>query len=163
MVTKFSWYEESIKEEEEYSEKSVVRQGTTFADKVRQGNNNNNKLSSSKKKCSTCNPRKHMQKHTITVIGGIQFHHDMCYRNIIIVTPIEHHTSLYGQNISGLFSTIKEFCDNWNIKDYTIVYDHKTDTNEHTKIKIRVDEDTIKRIRDTHFKVIEMEKSRRQI
>ena len=102
-----------------------------------------------------------MKKHIIDIDSGMQFYHDMCCRNMIIVSPVQHHNSLYSMKADHLFHTIQKFCKNWGIDKYTTSFDHDEQTLEHFKIKIRADEQIIKRIRDTHFRVIEMEKSRK--
>lgn len=105
-------------------------------------------------KCYTCFPRTHMKKYIITSYGKVQFHHDMCNRNIIIVTPQQHFTRLVDQSqqvISNFFSAIERFCLNNNITDYTVLYDIKQDATEHFHVKIKADERIIKQLRDDHF------------
>ena len=159
------WYDLAMQDEEEEAEKNKVKKNMSFADKVRVGINSKPKINKiiKKKKCDTCNPRKHMKKHTIETINGIKFHHDMCYRSLIIVTPDEHFTKIKEKDseyIGKMFKTISEFCNDWGLDKYTVMWDFKETGNDHFKIKIKASDDKITRIRDTHFKVIKMEKIR---
>lgn len=124
-----------------------------------------NKLTkrSQKGKCYTCNPRKKVLEHIIQDNNGIIFHHDMCNRSIIVVTPKEHYTSFNDiplESIGKIFKEINIFCNNWNIKDYNVSYNQgEWQTHKHFHLKIKSYDTIIKRMRGDHFRMLALQKS----
>jgi hypothetical protein len=112
------------------------------------------------KKCYTCYPRKKVKAHIIQEIDDITFHHDMCNRNIIVVTPRKHFSNMSScENIDEIFRNISKFCEFWKIEDYNVSYNQGNwQTNKHFHLKIKTHENVIKRMRGDHFVRKGMEK-----
>lgn len=112
-------------------------------------------------KCLTCYPTKLGKKHLITVIDNVSFHYDLCKRPAIIVTPVEHITELPKDNkefLGKLMSSILNFCYNWNIDEYKLVFTNTiNNNNKHFKAKIFFTEKSKSKLdsmRNLHFDVI---------
>lgn len=120
------------------------------------------KSSSQKGKCYTCYPRRKVIEHIIQNQKGITFHHDMCNRNMIIVTPNDHYSSFMdipSEKIGVIFKEIDSFCRNWNIEDYNVVYNQGNwQTHKHFHLKIRTYENIVKRMRGDHFRMVALQK-----
>jgi len=116
-----------------------------------------------KTKCYTCNPRKQVKKHIIESKEGITFHHDMCGRNVIIVTPDHHFEQLDEYTVPEiglLFSLISNFCKNWNINDYSVTYNQGNwQTHKHFHIKIKLEDKIAKRMRGDHFRLLKLKQN----
>lgn len=114
-------------------------------------------------RCFTCKPRGKIKKHVIgySPCGQYLFHHDMNYRPIILVTPIQHITNIEEINdLRSLFKSIREFCEFWTIEDYKVSYNCGTwNKNEHFHIKIHIYEKTATRMRGDHFRMKKFEGS----
>jgi hypothetical protein len=114
------------------------------------------------KKCYTCFPRRKIIEHIILDTGICQFHHDICNRNMLIITPVRHFSNLseaLPNEISLIFHDISNFCVNWNIIDYSITF-NQGDWQSHTHfhIKLKTHENTIKRMRGDHFRLVKLQK-----
>lgn len=107
-------------------------------------------------KCYTCFPRKKVLEHIIEKNEYVSFHHDLCNRNIIVVTPNKHFSSFDCVSpalISNLFLCTHKFCLDWNIKDYSVTYSQGDwQSHEHFHLKIKTHENTIKRLRGDHWR-----------
>jgi hypothetical protein len=114
------------------------------------------------KKCYTCFPRRKIIEHIIIDTGVCQFHHDICNRNMLIITPLRHFSSLseaFPNEMSAIFNDISNFCINWNITDYSITINQGDwQTHTHFHIKLKTHENTINRMRGDHFRLIKMQK-----
>lgn len=117
---------------------------------------------SRKNKCYTCYPRKKVTDHIIYSNNTITFHHDMCDRNIIVVTPSKHYQTLENQMETGIgqiFKEIDKFCRNWNITDYSVSYNQgEWQHHEHFHIKIKTIEAVVKRMKGDHFRLLKLQK-----
>ena len=117
---------------------------------------------SQKGKCYTCYPRKKVLEHIIQNKNGVTFHHDMCTRNMIIVTPNNHYSTFNDipvDEIGTIFREIDLFCRGWNICDYNVNYNQGDwQTHKHFHLKIKTYDKTIKRMKGDHFKMVALEK-----
>lgn len=120
------------------------------------------KTRSQKGKCYTCFPRKKVLEHIIQNKNGVTFHHDMCNRNMVIVTPNNHYLTfeeIEPEEIGTLFREIHDFCKCWNITDYNINYNQgQWQTHKHFHIKIKSYDSLIKRMRGDHFRMVALQK-----
>lgn len=120
------------------------------------------KTRSQKGKCYTCFPRKKVLEHIIQNENGVTFHHDMCNRNMIIVTPNKHYLTfeeIPPEEIGTLFREIHLFCKSWNIVDYNVNYNQgKWQTHKHFHLKIKSYDTIIKRMRGDHFRMVSLQK-----
>lgn len=109
-----------------------------------------------KAKCYTCFPRKKVLEHVIQKDQFTTFHHDMCNRNIIVVTPNKHFSNLEyvtDDNIGKLFKAVHKFCKDWNIKDYSVIYNQGDwQTHSHFHLKIKTHDNIIKRLKGDHWR-----------
>tara|TARA_B100000902_G_scaffold70002_1_gene75772 strand:- start:2683 stop:3279 length:597 start_codon:yes stop_codon:yes gene_type:complete len=119
------------------------------------------------RKCYTCFPKRLAKEHTFVVdsTNKVKFHFDMCNRPLIIATPFKHINTILDfdtqEETVQFFTSIKNFCNFWNIKDYQIQINHGNwQHHEHLHAKIRANEDSIHKIRQDHFKLIKMQKDR---
>ena len=120
------------------------------------------KKRSQKGRCYTCFPRKKVVEHIIQVDNGIVFHHDMCNRNMIIVTPEKHYSNfseISPEDIGIIFKEIDKFCTSWNIEDYNVNYNQgEWQTHKHFHLKIKSYDSIIKRMRGDHFRLVALQK-----
>ena len=118
-------------------------------------------MNGSLKKCYTCFPRKKVKDHIIQKRNSVSFHHDMCSRSLIIVTPDRHCTDLSTLSpveIGTIFSEIDEFCRAWNIIDYQTSYNQGSwQTHKHFHVKIKSHDAVIKRMKFDHFKLLKLQ------
>lgn len=114
----------------------------------------NNKKKNSK--CYTCYPRKKVSEHIIQRDKYATFHHDMCNRNIIVITPNKHYSNFenISENIIGiLFKSVHKFCKDWNIEDYSVSYNQgEWQTHSHFHLKLKTHDNIIKRLRGDHWR-----------
>lgn len=118
---------------------------------------------SNSKVCYTCKPRKKILEHIIEKNEIVTFHHDICGRNMIIMTPNEHFSSLDksidSYYIGELFKQVTNFCLKWNITDYSTTFNQGNWQNHsHFHIKIKTYENIIKRMRGDHFRLLNLQK-----
>jgi hypothetical protein len=120
------------------------------------------KTRSQKGKCYTCYPRKKILEHIIQNENGITFHHDLCTRNMIIVTPNKHYSTLADippEEIGIIFREIDSFCTGWNITDYNVNYNQgEWQTHKHFHLKIKTYDHLVKRMKGDHFKMVALER-----
>ena len=118
-------------------------------------------------KCYTCFPRKKVLEHIIEKNEYVSFHHDLCNRNIIVVTPNNHFSSFDSINptlISNLFLCTHKFCLDWNIKDYSVTYSQgEWQSHDHFHLKIKTHENIIKRLRGDHWRRQKLLKERNAV
>jgi diadenosine tetraphosphate (Ap4A) HIT family hydrolase len=118
------------------------------------------------KRCYTCKPRGKIKQHIINTSssGKYTFHHDIHKRPVIIVTPIRHVEQIYelsNEEMADMMSSISEFSNLWNIKDYQIsinVGSWQDADHSHLHVKLRIPEKTINRMRRDHFEKNKLEK-----
>lgn len=120
------------------------------------------KTRSRKGKCYTCHPRKKVKEHIIRDQNGITFHHDMCNRNMVIVTPNRHYLTFQDiplDEVGIIFKEIDEFCRSWNIIDYNVNYNQgEWQTHKHFHLKIKSYDTVIRRMRGDHFRMLALQK-----
>ncbi len=113
-------------------------------------------------RCYTCNPRKKVNDHIIEKKENVTFHHDMCNRSVIVVTPNKHYNSLKNEeslNIGNLFKMVDTFCRDWNIIDYSVSYNQGSWQNHpHFHLKIKTHDSVIKRMRGDHWKRVSIKR-----
>ena len=119
------------------------------------------------RKCYTCFPKRLAVEHTIKIDNenSTKFHFDMCNRPLIIATPFKHIKTIQDfenpVEMSNFFKSIAFFCDFWNIKDYQIQINHgEWQHHDHLHAKIKGNEDVIHKLRQDHFKLLKLQKSR---
>lgn len=118
-----------------------------------------------KRHCYTCRPRGKVLKHIIekSTMKNVMFHFDLHKRPIILVTPVYHYTNIYEippAEIENLFSSIRIFCEEWNIKDYQVSFNNgKWQSHSHFHMKIKTNENIINRMKKDHFKLHKLEKN----
>lgn len=144
--------------EEKRRNKSLQMKGIVKNTNVKETKNNR----SQKGKCYTCYPRRKVIEHIIQNENGVTFHHDMCSRNMIIVTPNNHYSTFSdvpNDEIGIIFKEIDNFCRGWNIIDYNINYNQgEWQTHKHFHLKIKTYDNTIKRMKGDHFRMVALEK-----
>lgn len=119
-----------------------------------------------KLRCYTCKPKRLAKEHIfyIDTQNSVKYHFDMISRPIIIATPYEHVLNIHDLNpsrISNIFESIKLFAEFWAIPDYQLLINHGSwKHHEHLHIKIKTNENFIKKIRSDHFKFIKQLKMR---
>lgn len=115
-----------------------------------------------KTRCYTCNPRKKVNDHIIEKKENVTFHHDMCNRNIIVVTPNKHYNSLKNEvsaDVGDLFKMVDIFCRDWNIVDYAVSYNQGSWQNHpHFHLKIKTHDSVINRMRGDHWKRVSIKR-----
>lgn len=120
------------------------------------------KVVRSQGRCYTCNPRKKVREHIISNSNGVTFHHDMCNRNIIVVTPDRHYLTfdeVGDVEIGTIFREINKFCSDWNIVDYSVTYNQGSwQTHKHFHLKIKSYDNIITRMRGDHFRMLSLTK-----
>ncbi len=122
------------------------------------------KIKEEPKRCYTCKPRGKVMMHIISTsaCGDFLFHHDMNNRPIILVTPIMHVEKIgdLPSNIQiNLLKSIEDFCKFWSIANYELSYNvGEWQKNEHLHIKIKMKEKQINRMRDDHFRLMNLRK-----
>ena len=111
-----------------------------------------------KQKCITCFPRNHVKKYIICKWSLVKFQHDILNRPMILAIPNEHFYKLNEKDvdiIGKIFNEIEQFCKKYNIKDYSIVYNQtqkeENDKHSHLIIKIKMNSNRIKELRNQHF------------
>jgi len=115
-----------------------------------------------KKQCMTCFPRGKVLRHVIKtdINENVLFHHDMHNRNMIIVTPKKHYTDITNFSeieLKTFFESIDKFCNNWNLNEYKLSYNHGTWKNhEHFHVKLQILEKVANRLRSDHFRVLKL-------
>lgn len=118
-------------------------------------------------KCYTCYPRKKVLEHIIQKDEHVSFHHDLCNRNIIVVTPMKHFSSIDKASdfiICKMFRYIHKFCYDWGISDYSVSYSQgEWQNHEHFHLKIKTHETIIKRMRNSHWRRQKMLKERNAV
>ena len=128
--------------------------------KNKENSSTTHKTHKTHKKCYTCFPRKQVKNHIIQTTNGITFHHDMCNRSMIIATPDKHYSKLDeidGEEIGNMFKTVTNFCNDWNILDYSMSYNQgEWQTHKHFHIKIKSHDKLIKRMRGDHFRMVNL-------
>jgi len=116
------------------------------------------------KRCYTCKPRGKVMMHIISTsaCGDFLFHHDMNNRPIILVTPILHVekiSDLPNDIQVNLLKSVEDFCKFWSITSYEVSYNvGEWQKNEHVHIKIKMKEKQISRMRDDHFRLMNLRK-----
>lgn len=119
-------------------------------------------LPGKKNRCYTCKPRGKVKKHVICNKNDVIFHFDLHKRPLILVTPMYHYTSFFEMPthiIQNILMEIKQFCEDWNIKDYQCSWNNgKWQKHKHVHVKIRLSEKIINRLRRDHFTKLKLER-----
>jgi hypothetical protein len=111
-------------------------------------------------KCYTCFPERKVLKHIIkpNIDENVIFHHDMWNRNMIIVTPKKHYRNIEDfpeGELTIFFTTIKKFCNQWNLDDYSLTFNHgEWKSHDHFHVKIKILEKVANRLRGDHFRLL---------
>jgi hypothetical protein len=122
-------------------------------------NISNNRKKKEKNKCFTCFPERKVKKHIILphIDDNVSFHHDMWNRNMIIATPNNHYHTISDfpqEELSLFFRTITQFCENWNLTDYNVSYNHGDwQTHHHFHAKIKILDKIANRMRGDFFRI----------
>lgn len=146
-----------LEEEKSRKKKKIIEETNINLNENKESNNDWKFVTKKKRsKCYTCFPRRKVMEHIIEKNEHVSFHHDLCNRNIIVVTPNKHFnnfTNVDPKIISDLFLCTHKFCLDWNIKDYSVTYSQGDwQTHEHFHLKIKTYENTIKRLRGDHWR-----------
>ena len=117
-------------------------------------------------RCYTCKPKRLAKEHIfyIDTQNLVNYHFDMISRPIIIATPHEHVLNIHNlpsSRIASIFESIRLFSEFWSITDYQLLINHGSwKHHEHLHIKIKTNENFIKKIRSDHFQYIKQLKLR---
>lgn len=129
-------------------------------------NDNNNNNNNRKQRCYTCRPRRKVSDHIIADTGRNEFHHDLCNRDLVIVTPKRHFSTIEEAlpgDLECMLFEISKWCTDWNIDDYSVSFNQgKWQTHSHFHMKIRISNKIITRMRGDHFRLIKLKRAYRE-
>ena len=115
-------------------------------------------------KCYTCNPRGTIKDHIISETDNFTFHHDLFSRPFIIITTKVHYHDIY--EIPDfiklkLFEDVNSFVQFWNLNNnYQIIINNgNIQTHHHFHCKLKLEVESVNRMRRDHFTRINLEKT----
>ena len=115
-------------------------------------------------KCYTCNPRGTIKDHIISETDCFTFHHDLFSRPFIIITTKVHYHDIY--EIPDfiklkLFEDVNSFVQFWNLNNnyQLIINNGNIQTHHHFHCKLKLEVESVNRMRRDHFTRINLEKT----
>lgn len=114
-----------------------------------------------KNECVYCKLDGKIARHIFLKKKYCNFMHDMHGRPVIIVFPIKHYKTIHetGVELHKILLEIRDFCKEWKLNDYSVTYNTgKWKSHEHFHVKIKTQENVIKRLRSNHFRFIKKNK-----